>query len=1033
MSQTLSIRLLGGMSLCHDDLTLTEQLSRRQQELLAYLVLHQDVPQSRQRLAFQFWPDSPDDRARANLRKELSRFRKSLPDADEFLRVTPKTLQWNSESCFTLDVADFEAIFKGTTPITTEELKSALGLYRGEFLPDLDSEWVQPERDRLHQLYVRILETLIQQLETQGDYATAITYAQQLLRVDDVHEGAYAALMRLYSLAGDRANALQTYHRCMTILREELGVDPSVTTRQLYDQLLQADEVTPVRQTVFPLPPPSISPALPTLIGREREWQTLHQWSQPLFSNQGSSEVILLVGEPGIGKTRLLEELSAAAETAQIQVLQGSGYTAEMMRPYGFWIDMLRSGDLGASTNLPVALRALLPELGPQPQTLSDSSHLYDAVVDILTQWTHQAPLLLLLDDIQGLDEASAALLSYVIRVMGYAPVGFACSARPQELEANRAANQVVKVLRRDCNLQVLSLAALEPEATVALARSVDAHLDAGQVYTNSGGNPLFVLEIARAISDGNRAYSDTLEALIQDRLHQLDDSIHDLLNWAAVMGGSFNPMLVAHIAEAPLTRFLKAMTTLEQQGILSPDTMANGIVGYVFAHDIIRQVAYDQLSDPCRRLMHRHIARQLQEMDSTDDELASDIAYHAIQGQDAVLAATACVTAAERGLRLFAYADAATLVQHGLEQCQQLTPPVQIALQLRLLKVSVLAGIPPEQASVMEAKLNHLVETAHQLDLQEAEALGREALLILHYEQGNLTEVYEHCLQAAEQGEYASPAVNAKMLAHTGWCLADIGREMERAEALLLQAQSLTERLNLNSFEVPCGLGCVARYWGQHDIARPLLKRAALIAQNLQDHWRTFLCLSYLVMLELEAGNAAVAFATSQDLIEVAAQFGEGSEKSTALAYQSLSQYWLEPSVAPGALSSSLEELQRLDARRTLAYVLTSAAETDLQQHRLQAAMSKSQAALKTAQAIDQPNDSALARALLIKSYLTCGEVEAAHMECHALQQMPLAGSSLRTQRAIEAISAQLSQAPYQNRSDLNRDLADSTSIVSP
>ena len=135
-----------------------------------------------------------------------------------------------------------------------------------------------------------------------------------------------------------------------------------------------------------------------------------------------------------------------------------------------------------------------MPELGPLDQTLADPSHLYDAVMDMLTRWTKQAPVLVLLDDIQGLDKASAGLLNYVIRVMHHAPIGFACSARPQELETNLAASQVVKVLRRDRRIRPLSLLPLDTQTTLALAYSVDANLEAGQIYTNSGGNPLFML-----------------------------------------------------------------------------------------------------------------------------------------------------------------------------------------------------------------------------------------------------------------------------------------------------------------------------------------------------------------------------------------------------------------------------------------------------------------------------------------------------------------------------------------------------------
>lgn len=473
MPQTLSVRLLGVISIRHGERSLSGQLTGRQQEFIAYLALNRKVPQSRQRLSFQFWPDLPDDRARANLRKELSLIRKALPKADEFISVTGKTLQWNPESHFTLDVADFEEIAKKGKQATLEELERAISLYRGELLPDLDCEWVLPERDRLHQMFRQVLEKLINQLEIQRDYPVGVTYAQQLLRDDPLNEGAYCSLIRLYGLMGDRTSGLQTYHQCMTLLREELGIDPSATTQKLYEQLLRSEGETRPPLGSLPLSTTRFNTALSPLIGRGQEWKIIEGWTDSLLHQPAMiSEVLLLAGEPGIGKTRLLEELGVMMQANHVQILWGSSFAAEMMRPYGFWIDALRSGNVGATEHLPDALSVLLPELGQPPQTLPDPSYLYDAVVNLLTQWAKPSPLLLLLDDIQWLDEASSALLNYVIRVMRHVPIAFACTARSGELTANIAMSKVLQMLRREQRLRTVEVQPLTSDQTVALIQS---------------------------------------------------------------------------------------------------------------------------------------------------------------------------------------------------------------------------------------------------------------------------------------------------------------------------------------------------------------------------------------------------------------------------------------------------------------------------------------------------------------------------------------------------------------------------------
>jgi DNA-binding SARP family transcriptional activator len=377
MLSTLDIKLLGGFCLSCADKPVVGVTAERPQALLAYLVLHRDIPQTRQRLAFQFWADSTEAQARTNLRRELHHLRQGLPDADRYLLTDAKTLQWNPHAPFVLDVAEFEqALATAETAERSADVKTArnaweqaIALYGGDLLPSCEDEWIFPEREHLRQKLLHALESLTRLSEAQGDYRAAIRSAQHLLEIDPLHESSYSALMRSHHLNGDRANALQVYHRCMTVLREELGIDPSAIARNLYEQMLLEDEATDIQPSSHPVPPPQIalfpSPvALSPLVGREGEWASIQQWAKPiLFGNPAAkataepSPVLLLLGEPGIGKTRLLEELRAMTKltspgqagclphnhAGKGQILWGRGFAAETIRPYGIWIDALRS------------------------------------------------------------------------------------------------------------------------------------------------------------------------------------------------------------------------------------------------------------------------------------------------------------------------------------------------------------------------------------------------------------------------------------------------------------------------------------------------------------------------------------------------------------------------------------------------------------------------------------------------------------------------------------------------------------------
>ena len=589
----------------------------------------------------------------------------------------------------------------------------------------------------------------------------------------------------------------------------------------------------------------------------------------------------------------------------------------------------------------------------------------------------------------------------------------FACAARARELVTNQPVHKLVQALRRENRLQTLELSLLNQTQTVQLVQEIDRAIDGNQIFAESGGNPLFALEIARAIVQYGTASSESLEALIQDRLQQLSQSTREFLSWAAVIGRSFNPTTVAEIADCSSNKLLTAIEELEQEGIIRPGTMLQGETQYDFVHDIVRQVAYHQLSSPRRRLIHRHIAQALKSSFAAEDSLASDIAYHASLGGDHGLAASACVIAAERCLRLFAYAEVSQLTQRGLAHCQYLDQQTRVRCQLELLKLHVLAGVSKERVTQLEADLHQLIEEAHTLDLKDEEATGFEVLIALNYDHGNLTSVQEHSLQAAERGRAASSTTTARMLAYTGWCLAETEREMSRAEALLLEAQSLAARVGLELIDIPCGMGCVRRHAADFTAARSLLQQAWHMAQAEQDHWRESACLTYLAMTELEADDPIAAITYSAELATVAAKIsGEVSEGAFAAALDALARYATEQPGAEVMLEQALSTLQQIDSQRMLAYTLTFAAEVDLKHNRTELAIAHAEAAFRAAQLVDHPSETALAAAALIRGKLQRGDRQPALALFENLQQkISLFAISERACIAIQQLRKQLEE----------------------
>src|SRR5688572_5043298 len=180
VSPILSIRLLGGFHLRYRDEALDTINTARLQSLLAYLAVHKDSSVSRQFLAFMFWPDTSESQARANLRNLLHKLRASLPDANRFLSIAQHTVQWQASASFTLDIDQFLSFASQSTSIP--DLKRAVQVYAGDFMPDCYEDWAQTVRENLRQRYLSSLEKLFLLLAEDQNQREALEYVQILLR-----------------------------------------------------------------------------------------------------------------------------------------------------------------------------------------------------------------------------------------------------------------------------------------------------------------------------------------------------------------------------------------------------------------------------------------------------------------------------------------------------------------------------------------------------------------------------------------------------------------------------------------------------------------------------------------------------------------------------------------------------------------------------------------------------------------------------------------------------------------------------------
>lgn len=254
-SDRLHIELFGRFKIHYHGKLVTTLDTPRLRQLLAYLLLYRNTQISRQYLAFKFWPQSTEKQALTNLRNLIYQLKNTLPDADRFLVVTNKTLQWDSKSNYSLDVGKFEDAIQqaGNTDDAQGKitlLKSAVDIYSGPLLPDCYKEWIEKHRQRLNLLFQDSLAELISLLEKSNRFNEAIQYSNKLVQHDSLNESAWRKLMKLHAHNNNRAEALQTYRNCRKSLREEFDIEPGAETKQMHWQLLESCKSKKTASTV---------------------------------------------------------------------------------------------------------------------------------------------------------------------------------------------------------------------------------------------------------------------------------------------------------------------------------------------------------------------------------------------------------------------------------------------------------------------------------------------------------------------------------------------------------------------------------------------------------------------------------------------------------------------------------------------------------------------------------------------------------------------------------------------------------------
>lgn len=675
---TIRLQLLGAPQVTRDGVP--QRLTiRKSVALLALLALEGRC--TRAKLATLLWDAQGDDAARRNLRRELHRLREAgLHDV-----IASHEDQVALAARVDSDAAEFAAA------LARDDLDAAARLHAAPLLDGFDlgesevfNDWLAATRDRLARQWQQAADAQAARLEAAGDARAALALRERLIAHDPLQEAQAVHAMRLLATLGERAGALDRFERLRSALKRELGLDPLPETAAFAERIRAAEQLAPL---VARSGAGGLARFEPPLIARAAELQRLQA---------NGAALLLIVGDPGVGKTRLADAASAEASPRMLLRFDALARGAPL-QVFASALRRLYDDDAARARieALPDGTRRELARLLPQPDAEGDSvepadspalrSRFFSALADA---WFAAAGSgAVWIDDLHWADDATLELTELLVHRIGRlrgagAPAPrLLATARRDELAGHAGARDALRRLERARLVERIELQPFDPAATLDLVRTLSGSPHgtrfAERLQRTTQGNPYFLLETLRFLFDSGELaidargvwttrYDDdtadyaelpvppTVQQAIVERVERLGPAAQRVLETAALAG---DPFTLDDVQSATALSEWEAVDGLERAAlaqVLAAQAAAPRS-SYRFAHDLARQALEQRLGPERRRLIHRRLAQSIEAQRGRADR----IAHHLASAGDAAAAVPWWWAAARAAERVFAWRDA--------------------------------------------------------------------------------------------------------------------------------------------------------------------------------------------------------------------------------------------------------------------------------------------------------------------------------------------------------------------------------------
>lgn len=966
----MRIQTFGGLRAWLGDDPLGLPASRQARALLACLATA-ERPLQRARLCELLWENSPDPRGA--LRWCLSRLKTVVDSGGATRLIAEDDALWVEPGGWEVDARRLRDLARAPDQADTTVLESAVAQLTGPFLADLDlndairfESWRLGEEKSLTQARAVVFAEALRRHA--GLPEARLRLAHVWVQQDPLDERPHIAIVESLIALGRKREALAHYERCAQMLRRN-GTAPGPAlekARVAIGPLGNSGSVPSGPQPAsargaFASPPVNAPVTVrPPIAGRASELARF-----AALAAAPDRRLRLLVGEPGIGKTRLLEEMGGALSAQGWRVLQGRAFEAESDRALGPWIDAGRGVPAG-SVECPLVRPSGAPDKGH-----ADQSALFESMRAWLAALAAEAPLALILDDVHWLDGASVALLQYLLRD-AECPFRLALAGmRTVGAPDHPPIEPFLRLAQRENLCETWPVGPLDAAGTASLLRSAGSDRDPGEVFARSAGHPLASLALAMDTGAGPRA---SLEAMLDERIRLAGEDGRLVLQWASLLGRGVPPALLESLLEMPVHALLAALERLEGQGLMRV-MEGEGGMEYLFGHDLIRLRAQETLSAPRRARMRAHVAETLRSHPALRRGW-EEVAAHAEAGERWTLAAEACLEAGVHCFRLRAFPAMVGFIERGMDLLERTGGHWALCREFCLLSNRACQNLP-DYAAGIESRLVRLASRAKAAGQEETRLAGLYALSVVQFTGPDPAALREGLLDLdveAGAAKIEDPMARAFSLSGMALCLLATDQEILKARALLSQSESICRQYNLEEADTRTGLGWLAHRDGRPDEARAHLLRARILMREKELPQFEFQALCSLAKIELEEGNPVEALAHVRDIRALDEVVNHSADRHFGQALEALARLQLADPGAAALYDSILAQLRADKVKVMSSYLLLMRAEREWRAGEFKFIDERCREAISLCEPLRRPTEPAWARCLLGLSALSQG-----------------------------------------------------------